>query len=724
MAGGMEQGQTRISWTDGLVDLEIEVPEHGTARLTRLSARAPAGENHSSRIRLPDEPDPGPHPSPGLPLVDIVVAGAGRSWSGSRYTESVVGRRLRYRGHDESGDGTARRLRVELEDPDTGLRADVCYQSAGGGLRSWVRLSNAGQRELSIQSVTSSLISGLPGPDHPGALDDLDLMWARNDWLAEGRWERLALRNALPDLNRAAHPNANPRGRVGLSSQGTWSSGMYLPTGAVVDRRTGWACAWQVEHNGGWHWQVGEWGGRGYLALLGPTDTEHDWHLALAPGSSFTTVPVAVAVSDAGFEGAIAALTGARRAGRRPHPDHRQLPVIFNDYMNTLMGDPTTAVLLPLIEAAAEVGAEYFCIDSGWYTEIGEGWWDAVGAWKPSATRFPGGLGEVLEAIRAAGMVPGVWLEPEVVGVRSPVAGQLPAEAFFQRDGERVVEHGRYHLDLRHPAAVKHLDEVVDFLVSDLGVGYLKLDYNINGGPGTDTGGGSAGAGLLEHNRAHLAWLDRVLDRHPGLTIENCASGGMRADYAMLSRLQLQSTSDQQDYLRYAPVAASAPAAIAPEQAAVWAYPQPGFTDDEIGFTLCSALLGRVHLSGHLDQMSPAQRSLVAGAVAVYKDLRADLARAVPFWPLGLPGWDDRLLALGMHAPGASYVVVWRRWGEADGDGPETIDLPVPRLEGTAVTPEVLFPAGAGARAGWAPGQARLTVTLPRAPSACLIRLR
>ncbi len=94
-------------------------------------------------------------------------------------------------------------------------------------------------------------------------------------------------------------------------------------------------------------------------------------------------------------------------------------------------------------------------------------------------------------------MVPGLWLEPEVVGVRSPVAGQLPAEAFFQRDGERVVEHGRYHLDLRHPAAVKHLDEVVDFLVGDLGVGYLKLDYNINGGPGTDTGGGSAGAGLL-----------------------------------------------------------------------------------------------------------------------------------------------------------------------------------------------------------------------------------
>jgi alpha-galactosidase len=56
---------------------------------------------------------------------------------------------------------------------------------------------------------------------------------------------------------------------------------------------------------------------------------------------------------------------------------------------------------------------------------------------------------------------------------------------------------------------------------------------------------------------------------------------------------------------------------MTPEQAAVWAYPQPDFTDDEIAFTLCGALLGRVRLSGHLDQMSRQQRALVADAVRV-----------------------------------------------------------------------------------------------------------
>jgi hypothetical protein len=93
--------------------------------------------------------------------------------------------------------------------------------------------------------------------------------------------------------------------------------------------------------------------------------------------------------------------------------------------------------------------------------------------------------------------------------------------------------------------------------------------------------------------------------------------------------------------------------AVAPEQAAVWAYPQPSFTDDEISFAMCSALLGRIHLSGHIDQMSQRQHGMVTEAVEVYKAIRADLAEAVPFWPLGLPCWTDPAShsACGHRAP-------------------------------------------------------------------------
>ncbi|HXW78751.1 MAG TPA: glycoside hydrolase family 36 protein, partial [Acidimicrobiales bacterium] len=625
-----------------------------------------------------------------------------------------------------------------LGDAETGLGANVSYQflRGGGVVRSHVRLKNDGPMPLTVESVTSFLGGGLAGPD--GTLEDVELLWAENDWLAEGRWQARGLRDALPDVNRAAH-GSRSRGRFALTSEGTWSSGTYLPMGAVTNRVTGHTLLWQIEHNGPWHWQVGEHMGTGtgstYVALLGPTDVEHHWRLTLQPGESFETVPVAIALSYDRLEGAISRLTRYRRALRRPHQDHSRLPVIFNDYMNTLMGEPTTDRLLPLISAAARAGAEYFCIDAGWHAELDEGWWDAVGAWAPSRTRFPNGISEVLDRVRAENMVPGLWIEPEVVGVRSPIADLLPVEAFFTHGGERVVEHGRYQLDFSHPLSREHLDNVVDGLVQDLGVGYLKMDYNINIAPGTDRTGVEAGVGLLAHNRAFLDWVDGLLDRYPGLTIENCSSGGMRTDYAQLSRFQLQSTSDQQDLLRYPPIAAAAPLAITPEQAAVWAYPQPEWDDDRIAFTLCSAMLGRVHLSGHLDRMTPAQLDLVAQAIRVYKQIRADLVEAVPFWPIGLPEWAAPWVALGMRSPAATYVTVWRRQrGGSDGtaaeDAPADITLQMaghaPGFSGPSgpsrSAPSLLYPE-LGAELEWEAARGELRVRLPRAPSACLVRL-
>ena len=63
----------------------------------------------------------------------------------------------------------------------------------------------------------------------------------------------------------------------------------------------------------------------------------------------------------------MAELTRNGRLTRRPHPDNERLTVIYNHYMNTLMGDPTTERLLPLVDTTADAVAEAFCIDAGWY---------------------------------------------------------------------------------------------------------------------------------------------------------------------------------------------------------------------------------------------------------------------------------------------------------------------------------------------------------------------
>ncbi|MFI9816373.1 alpha-galactosidase [Saccharothrix variisporea] len=694
---------TRFQWGNDVLAAEFALTEDGVLRLERLGA---PGESH-----------PEYHEAAPAPITAVTATGHGRNWSGNRWIHSAIGERLRHKDHYSTHKDGLSTLTVRLHDPETGLVAEVVYRLADGVpvLRAEVLLRNEGRIPLHLEAVASLAVGCLTE-----ALEDADLLWADNDWLAECRWQRRPLRETSPALDGRVR-TGNGRGAFVLAGQGAWASGGKLPMGGLTDRRSGRTWLWQVEHNGGgWRWECGEREHAAYLALFGPSESLHAWRHTLEPGAEFRTVPVALAFSADGPDGAFAALTEHRRATRRPHPDHERLPVIFNDYMNCLMGDPTTAKLLPLVDAAAEAGAEYFVIDAGWYADEAENWWNTVGAWEPSRTRFPGarGIHEVLDHIRDLGMVPGLWLEPEVVGTGSAVANALPDEAFFRRNGVRVVEAGRYHLDLRHPAARAHLDRVVDRLVAEWGVGYLKLDHNVDPGPGTSAHPGeSPGAGLLGHHRAHLDWLDGVLDRYPRLVVENCASGGMRMDHALLSRLQVQSTSDQENLVHYAPIAAAAPTAVTPEQGAVWAYPRGEDTLDEVAFTMASALLGRVHLSGRITELDPEARALVHEAVAVYKAIRADLPVALPSWPLGLPAWDDPWVALALRTPSTTYVTAWRRGGEP------TTTLQLPHLVGVDARVNVLYPSTSPAAVEWHADRAALSLTLPAAPSAVLVRL-
>ncbi|MGA4992405.1 alpha-galactosidase [Nonomuraea bangladeshensis] len=650
------------------------------------------------------------------PVVEVLVPGEGRARASQRLSETAVGCRLRYAGSEQSSADGWHELRVRMRDEVSGLAAELTLRSPDGvpAVQASVRVTNRGEEPVLLLAVTSFAAGflGLPAAD-------LDVLYGDSDWLGENRWTSRPLADHVPDLGLTGH-GQHGKSVFALTSTGTWSSGRHVPMGGLSERRTGRTWLWQIEHNGAWRWEAGDRMDGAYVALSGPTDPDHQWSELLAPGESFVTVPVSVAVSDAGVEGAAAALTAHRRALLRPHPDRPALPVVFNDYMNTLMGDPTTDKLLPLIDAAAAAGAEVFCVDAGWYDDGGD-WWDSVGEWLPSRSRFPRGLEEVLARIAGHGMTAGLWLEPEVIGVRSPMAGKLPAEAFLQRGGVRLAEHGRHHLDLRHPAAVAHLDQVVDRLVEELGVGYFKLDYNVNPGAGTDVGATSVGAGLLAHNRAHLAWLEGVLDRHPHLVLENCGSGAMRMDYAMLSRLQLQSTSDQQDFLRYPPIAVAAPLSMLPEQAANWAYPQPGMTDEEIAFTMCTGIMGRLYLSGNLHRMTPEQLALVRDGVRLHQSLRPDLLRATPCWPLGLPGWDDQWLALGLRTEHGTHLGIWRRPGAG-----ETTVLRLPHLAGRDLRAQAAYPAPQeGWSAAWNPRTAELTVTATvPAPTARILHLR
>lgn len=659
-----------------------------------------------------------------LPLVEVRLAGEGIKTSKSSKTliGGYVGTRLQYSSHQEHTDGTSKTLNITTEDPvsKVSVTSHLTIYSGIPVLRSSATICNNADNDVVVTQLSSLVAGGLTHDKewHHNYV----LSTANNTWFREAQWTEQSLASiGLGDYGahelRAGHDAS--LAHFALHNRGTFSTEGHLPMGLLKRKDGTETWLWQVENNGSWVWDVGDFKDDLYLAASGPRGVEHDWRQRLAPGQSFTSVPAAVCHLWDTPDAAFAALTQYRRCIRRKHADNERLPIIFNDYMNCLMGDPTDEKILALVEPAQKAGAEIFCIDCGWYSDDSN-WWDDVGLWEPSKTRFPMGFKTLLATIREKGLIPGVWLEPEVIGVRSIMAARLPYEAFFQRDGQRIVEKGRYQLDYRHPAVIERMDSVVDRIVLEYGVGYFKFDYNINVNQGTDIDSSSPGVGELGHNRAYLDWVNKLYDRYPDLVIESCSSGAQRLDYAMLSVHSLQSTSDQQDPIRYAAIASAMPSATTPEQAASWAYPQPSWDDEKNAITVINSLLGRVHLSGRLDLLQPDQFELVAEGMKLYKEIRKDVSTGLPFWPLGLPAWHDEWVAVGLSTPQKShcYVAVYHRGGSC------SISLPISMLKGQQdICVKLLYPSKFAAEARWDASDASLIVRLPATACGRLFRL-
>jgi alpha-galactosidase len=297
---------------------------------------------------------------------------------GLKLTGGCPGTRLIYKGRRELSTAVGRRLTIYQSDLVLGLEVESIYETFANlpVVRRSTRVTNVGSESVGIEYLSSAMLNNLASPR--GFEKELRIHYARNTWQAEAQWKTAKPSEAgfVDNGNFTLSP-------AEFSSIGTWSTQRYLPMGLVENTSLGVTWFWQIEHNGSWHWELANTGDKSVYAFIGGPDELHGhaWK-NLKPGETYVTVPAAVGCVRGGFEQAIEALTQYRRAAcLRPRHDTRQLPVIFNDYMNCLEGDPTTAKELPLIDAAAAAGCEYFVIDAGWYAELSEDWWGSVGAW-------------------------------------------------------------------------------------------------------------------------------------------------------------------------------------------------------------------------------------------------------------------------------------------------------------------------------------------------------
>ncbi len=682
-----------VQFTENKINIVLGIPETGPVRLLHFQAA------EYDATKVPEEKGLGQF----YKLVEIQASGENQ-WGhhGQKHTLTSPGVRLQYVSHKDYRTVKGRKIEI-IQTEEKGLEVTTHWQFFDGTpvIQAWTTVQNKGAETQPLVYVSSFHLTGIAKEGKRHWNDKCRINLGFNAWFGEAQFKR----HKLPDLGLTGLGGAT--NRLAWSNVGTWSASNQLPLGYFENIDAGTTLFWQIEHNGSWHFEIADGGKDLYLNVSGPTEQECHWSKLLAPGESFTTVPCGVGIIAGDVATASNAFNHYRRAIRRDNLDNSKLPVIFNDYMNCLNGDPTTEKLLPLINAAAEVGCEYFVIDCGWYSD--GNWWSTVGEWLPSAQRFPGGIKEPIDYIRKKGMIPGLWLEPEVMGMDCPLVQKVPDTWFFKRHGRPVVDHARYQLDFRNPEVIAHVDKVVDRLVKDYGVGYIKMDYNINGGIGTETNADSFGDGLLGHNRAFLAWLDDLLVRYPDLIIENCGSGGLRMDYAMLSRLSIQSTSDQTDYSLYQYIVPALPLVLTPEQSAVWSYPLRTGDQEEAVFNMVNSMLMRIHQSGHLNELTPERLALVKEGLDYYKTYREEIPSAEIFWPAGFPAYQDPWVSLGYRLKDKTIVAVWRREG-----GSDTQTLSIPHLKNSKSKLRCAYPTEEIPFFEWNADAGLLTVTFAK----------
>ncbi len=599
---------------DGGLPLALHV---GPVDPADLPALATAARANRQRALLPEHRR-GDTGSPGLAghrlaghgPGDAAQVPAGRDWTPFFRTRQVS-------ADDEE-------LEILATDPASGLALCTRAQALpGGSLRVRHELTNTGTEPYLVDRLEVAL----PVPtDHTEVLD------------FTGRWarERVPQRRPLTDGTWVREMRGGRSGHDGplLSVLGT--PGFGFGTGAVLGVHVAWSgnAVVRVERLATEPTTVLG----GELLLPG--------ELVLAPGEAYRTPWVHVLTAPDGLD----SLAASAHRYQRSLPAHPRSPRPVNlNVWEAVYFDHDLTRLTELVALAAEVGAERFVLDDGWFRHRRDD--DAgLGDWFVDEQVWPRGLAPLVDEVRRHGLVFGLWFEPEMVNPDSDLFRAHP-DWVLSADGRLPrLQRNQLVLDLSRPEVVDYLLARIDTILSEYEIGYVKWDHNralVEAGSAVH-GGAPA---VHRHTQGFLTLWDELRRRHPAVEWEGCASGGGRIDLDLLSRCQRVWTSDMTDALARQPIQRWTTQLVAPEYLGAHVSANRSHQTGRVlplDFRAATALFGHFGIEWDLTEATAAERAQLADWIALYKRHR-DLLHSGRVVRLDEP--DPALWTHGVVAP-------------------------------------------------------------------------
>lgn len=267
-------GEALLTWSAGL-QLLFDLGPDRPVTIIGIAGESPLASSSASQ-----------------PLVELMITGEGRARTTTQFTNTGVGTRLRYAGHRVLRRDHEQILEIVQHEPRDGLVVTTAFRGSDNAqaVRVTTTVHNTGPAPVVVEAISSLAIGALLVQGE--STHDLMLYSGTGEQLAENRWSAAPLwsQTGLADFN-SVHNNQPGRGGVARISTSTWSTARALPTAALVNPVTGRSLAWQIEHNGGWRWEIDnvrEGEESVSVILLGPEDLDHQWAQELKPGEEFT----------------------------------------------------------------------------------------------------------------------------------------------------------------------------------------------------------------------------------------------------------------------------------------------------------------------------------------------------------------------------------------------------------------------------------------------------
>lgn len=414
----------------------------------------------------------------------------------------------------------------------------VCYKAyrAVDVIETWTEISHTEKKDILLKRFDSGHLTLRRG--------DAWLTHLHGDWASEADVTQEPLTRGLQiirnsDGARNAHLDA-PEVMISLDGKPREHSG----------RTVGAALCWS-----------------GNFEIRINTTTKHEHHLyagidpqaseyVLESGRVFETPHLALSYSTEGMGGVSRNFHRWARTEGMSHRGMQTGDILLNSWEG-LYFDINEERMIQMMDDIARFGGELFVMDDGWFGDKYQRNDDSstLGDWVVDRKKLPGGLKTLTEAARQRGIRFGIWIEPEAVNTKSELFEKHPEWALQTKGRELKLGRGgtQLVLDMTNPKVQDFAFKIVDDLLTSYPeIAYLKWDANASIQ--------NVGSLWLPMNRQTNLYVDyhmgllkvlqRIREKYPDVVIQDCASGGGRANYGLLPYFDEFWVSDNTDALQ------------------------------------------------------------------------------------------------------------------------------------------------------------------------------